>query len=486
MEHPLPNNPGLPEDMASADDMITWASLGFAPVTTPQGTLLGTVPAGVFIFTTTTPAMEKALGEICQPITTSSPFRFEVAGCSHYAYKLDVGVVLPGGIALSEGIVLLEAGATLPLPEEVPQHGLPIFGEEELAHLPRTSLDPVIVNNPLLQYSLRGQAETFERQAVQAKPLLGDLCLTGQATVWYAPPNAGKTLAMLKLLSDAVAEKRITPDNVYYINADDSSEGFATKIRLMDDMGCHTLAPGHKGFQAALLPQLLHAMADSKKARGALVIIDTIKKAASLMDKGKASTFTSACRAAVMAGATIVGFAHTNKQPSASGKLQYGGTSDLRDDFDAAYIMGPIEAEDFEGEKVVQFECIKSRGGNMRRAIYAYADTEGLSYTERLASVRRVDEDELQGFRKIEEEKADAEVVAAIEACIRSGDFAKMALAKAASKRGGISERAAIRMIEKYTGTDPATARWCFERKERGAMIYALLSPPPEQPPLTA
>lgn len=487
MDHPLPDAPALPSETAHVDVPKTWATLGFDPKTKIDGTLHGTIPAGVLIIAATTTDANQTLGGVCQPITTSRPFMFEVAGRAHYAYALAEGATLPDGITLPEGIVLLAAGASLALPDETPAIAeFPTIGAEQLALLTVPRLDPVIVNSPLSQFSLRGKAEEFERQVVKAKPLLGDLCLSGQATVWYAPPNAGKTLVVLKLINDAVAEGRIAPDNIYYINADDSSEGFATKIRLMDDLGAHTIAPGYQGFDARMLPELFQAMAERKKAKGTLVIIDTIKKAASLMDKTKASVFTQACRSAVMAGATIVGFAHTNKQTQANGKLQYGGTTDLRDDFDAAYVMGPIEVDGFEGDKVVSFECIKSRGANVRSAAYVYADSEGVSYTERLASVRLVDDKELQGFRRVEEAKADADVVEAIEACIRSGDYAKMALAKAVANGTGISERAGIRMIEKYTGNDPASAKWCFQRKGRGAMIYALLPPPAEETPLAA
>lgn len=479
MDYPSPDAPALPEEAAVQN---SWEALGFDPRTAADNIVQGTIPEGFCVLAAKTPEANDTLGKVCMQITNSRPFQFEHKGRWHYFYVVAEGVALPEQGYLPETLHLMTAGATLPLPPEAPQWELPILGEEEVGVLAAFALDPVITNNPLMSFSLRGQAEEFEKMAIRAKPLLGKLCLTGQASVWYAPPNAGKTLIMLKLLLDAIAEKRITPDNVYYINADDSSEGFATKIRLMDDLGCHTLAPGHRGFTPTMLPDLLNAMAEAKKSRGALIIIDTIKKAASLMDKGKASTFTSACRRAVMAGATIVGFAHTNKATQANGKLQYGGTTDLRDDFDAAYVAGPIEIEGFEGEKIVQFECIKSRGGNSRLATYAYADDEELSYTERLASVRLVDNEELHGFRRVEEAKADAEVIEAIETCIRTGEYAKMALAKAVAKRTGVSERAAIRMIEKYTGTDPDTARWYFQRRERGAMIYTLLEVPSEPP----
>lgn len=469
-----------PNDLPAANE-VTWTALGFSPGDATDGFVQGTIPEGFCLLAAKAPELNQPFGRVCMEITNDRPYSFERKGLRHYLYALEEGFTVPEAASLPETVDLMVAGSSVFLPEGAPQE-LPTLGEAEFAILAALALDPVIADNPLMSFSLRGQAEEFEKQAVAAKPLLGKLCLTGQASAWYAPPNAGKTLIMLKLLIDAIAEKRITPGNVYYINADDGSEGFATKIRLMDDMGCHTLAPGHRGFIPTMLPDLLNTMAESKKARGALIIIDTIKKAASLMDKGKASTFTSACRRAVMAGATIVGFAHTNKATQANGKLQYGGTTDLRDDFDAAYVAGPIEIDGFEGDKVVQFECIKSRGGNARLAAYAYADSEDLSYAERLASVRLLDDSELEGFRRDEAIKADAVVIEAIEECIRTGDYAKMALAKAAAKRAGVSERAAIRMIEKYTGTNPDTARWHFQRKERGAMIYTLLATPSEEP----
>jgi len=379
-------------------------------------------------------------------------------------------------MTLPAGAQMLRPGDYTLLPPAPPEvAGIPVLTSGLMAKLAEASVDPEITDNPLLAFSLLGKSAEFAERAVKATPLLGELCLAGQATVWYAPPNAGKTLIALKLLTDAVTENRINPANVYYINADDSSEGFATKIALMDDLGVHTLAPGYQGFDTARLPELFREMADSQQARGALIIIDTIKKVASLMDKGKASSFTQACRAMVMAGATIVGFAHTNKNPAADGKLQYGGTSDLRDDFDATYIMGPIEAEGFPGEKVVSFDCIKSRGTNLKSAAYAYDDGDDVSYAERLGSVRLLSHEELNEGRRIEQQRADAEIIDAVSALIGEGDYAKMALARATAARTGVGQKAAIGIIEKYTGTDPATAKWTFERKERGAMIYTLL-----------
>jgi len=52
------------------------------------------------------------------------------------------------------------------------------------------------------------------------------------------------------------------------------------------------------------------------------------------------------------------------------------------------------------------------------------------------------------------------------------------------AKRAGVSKRAALQIIEKYTGDDPAQHRWNYSVLGRGAKSYALLDhAPPDQHP---
>lgn len=112
----------------------------------------------------------------------------------------------------------------------------------------------------------------------------------------------------------------------------------------------------------------------------------------------------------------------------------------------------------------------------------SYAIESGISYAERLLSVTEVDADTVGQFQRIEEQRSDEEVIAAVTASIVDGITKKMALAKEAALRASVSERAAIRIIEKYTGTDPAVARWEFKIGARGAKAYALLTEPEPLP----
>lgn len=468
-----------------------WVSFGFEPVMldpimnytelSPDGHRLGCrVPKGIIVFTSLK-ANAKDVGAALEGLPPQAMFPLTVGQRNFFCFRVEDNAGRFDGSTLTETVRLLQAGDLMPLPTIPDNNGIgsladmTVIPAQEVQRALAPKGDAEIINSPLASFSLRGRAAEFESSAAETKPLLGDLCLSGQATIWYAPPNAGKTLVGLKLVIDAVAERRINPGNIYYVNADDSSSGFATKMRLMDDLGVHTLSPGLKGLHAENLINLLGEVATQDKARGSLIILDTVKKFVSLMDKGKASAFTQACRQVVMRGGSILGLAHTAKIPASNGKLRYAGTTDMVDDFDAAYIIAPMAAEGMKGEKTVLFEAIKRRGDNAERVAYAYAGEGGISYEERLASVRLVDPDEVNDFQRIETQRDDADVIAAVLACIGDGVTAKMALARAAAARAKVSQRAAIRLIETYTGNDPSLHYWTYAVQQRGAKIFGLL-----------
>lgn len=167
--------------------------------------------------------------------------------------------------------------------------------------------------NALTKYSLLGSAAELEKHALEQKPLLGSVCLTGEATVWYAKYGTGKTLIALHLIIEAIQDKRIDPALVIYINADDSSAGLAQKVRLLDDYGVHVLAQGHRGFRASTVAEKMAEMVEARTAKGHLIVFDTLKKFVDVMDKKATRAFNEVVRQFVMQGGTVLALAHTNK-----------------------------------------------------------------------------------------------------------------------------------------------------------------------------
>ena len=327
--------------------------------------------------------------------------------------------------------------------------------------------------NPLARFSLSGEGNALGEEAVQAKPLLGNVSLSGELSVWYAPPNTGKTLALLHLATEAVQEKRIEPDAVFYVNVDDSMSGVAAKVGVLDDFGIHSLATGHKGFKPADLIPAMREMVKGGSAQGTLVILDTLKKFADLMSKADCREFGNVTREFSMAGGSLVALAHTNKNRSASQKLIYAGTSDIIEDFDNAYLLDGMKAKDGGQERVIRFECLKSRGDTAQEAFYAYSTEDGLSYAGRLATVRQVDPE----FGVKEDEIRDVDpntVIQHIKATIAAGTNKKMQIASVVGKETKASRSEVLKLLDRFTSDDPLTGLWSFERRQHGAHVFFL------------
>jgi hypothetical protein len=335
--------------------------------------------------------------------------------------------------------------------------------------------EPQTASNPLDKFSLRGMAQEIEAQAVKQIPVMGEIALKGDITVLYAAPNTGKTLISLALLTNAISSGKIDPSKLYYIDVDDTMNGLAQKLHLADEYEFHMLAEGHRGFHVGAFLGLLNELIESDQAHDMIIVLDTLKKFADLMDKTKASNFTKVARRFAMKGGTLIALAHTNKHPGRDGKPIYGGVSDILNDIDCAYTITTIDSGTAGGEKVVQFEKIKSRGNVVQSVAYSYGNLSNVSYDELLASVRLVEVTQTAALIHVAQIKSDAEVIAAVSACIGDGINTKMKLAEAAAKRAGVSRRNALQIIENYTGNDPAIHRWAFSVHDRGAKVFALL-----------
>lgn len=303
--------------------------------------------------------------------------------------------------------------------------------------------------------------------------LLGRSVLSGQATVIYAPPNSGKTLLTLYLLDEAVFASNLSPARCYYVNADDSPEGVHTKRSILADTGL-------QGFDAEKLLGAMEQLIADDDCEGVFVIVDTLKKFVDLMDKKQTASFGDLVRKFVLKGGTFLALAHTRKNEGADGQLVYGGTSDIVEDFDAACLLVPLPDRTSGGEKMVQFQFRKRRGRNFEE-VYAFDDDPDLTYDVRLASVRRIDEEELIDRVSSQQYRSDAELISAIEAAIQSGEVQKMALVRAVSKKTAASRASVMAVLERYTGEDIGNHLWDFTVQARGAKVFHLhVKPEPD------
>lgn len=325
----------------------------------------------------------------------------------------------------------------------------------------------------LFRFSLLGQADELAANAIKSTPLLGDVCLQGEATMWYAKPNAGKTLLGLKLLLDAIEAGRIEAARVVYVNMDDNSAGLAEKARILEDHGVAVIAPGYNDFTPAKLMPALDAMVEQNDVSGLLVILDTVKKLTDLMDKKRSSEFSSWARRFVQKGGTMLGLAHTNKRAGADGKGIYAGTSDIVDDFDCAYLLSVREEKTRAGHRIVEFTNIKRRGDAAERAVYSYDAGKGVTYYTRLASVEALHALDFEPLR-YETRPDDGAIQNEIVKAIKGGTVQKMDLIAAVRAQLKVSKVKVIAVLDDWTGQI-----WTYDVKARGAHVYRFMEKPP-------
>lgn len=353
---------------------------------------------------------------------------------------------------------------------------------ESQAVIPAKMMVAAAVPNPLRKFSLLGMADELEASAADTTPLLGDFIMQGQATMIYAEPNTGKTLTMLALCLEAIEEDRINAANLYYVNADDSSRGLADKARLLQDVGAHILAPGYNGFRTEELVRMMVQAIETDTARGTCIIIDTLKKFTDLMDKRQSSAFAEVSRRYVMRGGTVIALGHTAKNANADGSPRYQGVTDIRDDFDSVYVAQPLVSKANPDQMVAKFTRIKSRADSPQMIAYAFAAMAGLSYAEKLASVRWISPQNLDDYAPEDEGVGDRPVVQAITQLIEAGNIGgKMVLAKTAAKASGVSHRIAVKVLEKYTGDTAPMHLWTFETRAKGVQVFKLIEQPKGQ-----
>jgi len=94
-----------------------------------------------------------------------------------------------------------------------------------------------------------------------------------------------------------------------------------------------------------------------------------------------------------------------------------------------------------------------------------------------LETVEKVEKVDCESLIQEPESGSEDELIEIAVECITDGINKKMAIIDALVEHSGTSKRKARVLVEQYTGNDPALHKWDFERGDRGAHVFSLLSP---------
>ena len=148
------------------------------------------------------------------------------------------------------------------------------------------------------------------------------------------------------------------------------------------------MIPNQCGFEKGKVSWLMRSAISTKQAGKLVLILDTLKKFADMMDKKEAREFNLLVRDFVMAGGTVIALAHTNKNAGTDGKAIAEGVGDWASDCDCNYIMDGVDAVD--NKRAVTFKLEKLRGPNVMEANFTYDSSEGKTWRERFDSVEQL------------------------------------------------------------------------------------------------
>jgi hypothetical protein len=279
------------------------------------------------------------------------------------------------------------------------------------------------------------------------------------------------------LLAGGIEAGTIDPGNVFYINADDNHKGLVNKTELAEKLGFEMLAPGHKGFSPKDFPKHLKSMIDEDSATGVILILDTVKKFTSLMNKNEAADFGAVLREFSLKGGTVIGLAHVNKHRSEDGKPVYQGTTDLKDDADCTYILDITN--DGDEYRTVTFTNDKNRGDVAREVTYRYLSKPSASWDEKYLSIKTVGEDEVDRMKaQIETDRRlekNADCIDAIISALSSGPLNQSGVLQQVDSENGISRKTTRAVLKVHCGPKNHYGQFWTEKKgEKNASLFSL------------
>ena len=198
----------------------------------------------------------------------------------------------------------------------------------------------------LMYAAVNDRIEEMEERLAKERDVVPGMITTGTVTLVYAPSGAGKTVWILGNLFQSIRNNLIKGSDVIYFNEDDGAKGVLQKAKMGRKHGMtmitlsNTPDPMLRTTDDAL--RLLSQIREEGHADGKIVICDTLKKFAPVLNKGDMRDVLHVFREFAAAGGTVILLGHCNKHRSMDGRLIYEGVGDLKADVDNMFGLDPV------------------------------------------------------------------------------------------------------------------------------------------------
>ena len=256
----------------------------------------------------------------------------------------------------------------------------------------------------------------LERRLESERDVIPGMITTGTVTLVYAPSGAGKTVWILGNLFQSIRNNLIKGSDVIYFNEDDGAKGVLQKAKLGHKHGMTmvTLAnspdPGLRTTADAL--RLLDSIRSEGLANGKIVICDTLKKFAPVLNKGDMREVLHVFREFAAAGGTVILLGHCNKHRSMDGRLVYEGVGDLKADVDNMFGLDPLN-DKFSSYQELLVINEKDRSQVSFEGGFKYRQTGALiNYEESVDSVQFLSPEDISSLK--EKQRAQINIAKAL------------------------------------------------------------------------
>jgi archaellum biogenesis ATPase FlaH len=198
----------------------------------------------------------------------------------------------------------------------------------------------------LMYAAVNDRIEEMEERLAKERDVVPGMITTGTVTLVYAPSGAGKTVWILGNLFQSIRNNLIKGSDVIYFNEDDGAKGVLQKAKMGRKHGMTMITlsnspdPMLRSAEDAL--RMLGQIREEGHADGKIVICDTLKKFAPVLNKGDMRDVLHVFREFAAAGGTVILLGHCNKHRSMDGRLIYEGVGDLKSDVDNMFGLDPV------------------------------------------------------------------------------------------------------------------------------------------------
>ncbi|MDN7136381.1 AAA family ATPase [Pseudidiomarina terrestris] len=314
-------------------------------------------------------------------------------------------------------------------------------------------------------WTARGKM-TLEHRAKLKSPtwFYPNFIMASNLIVIAAKPNSGKTTLAIHLAAEMVRKAK----RVFYINADVGASGIEFYQEHADTYGYHLIAPD---FVNGLTPTkiLVHfesAVKSNQDLFGEVIILDTLKKFADMMNKADLKDKLDRFRKLTARGATVILLAHTNKNDNENGEQVYEGTGDLRSEVDELFYLESNKRDD--GSLIVTTRIDKSRS--------KVKELSFLINSEREVTLSEDSQKLQEQLRIAKEIETDKEAIDCLTSLLSQGDSNQKDLIDGCF-HNGIPVRTAKRVLNKYNDNQrELPTLWSITQGDRKTKIYRLVS----------